>query len=164
MRGNTSCFIVALLVAAVLLFDGCLDPEETPGRNVALDGRVLFSITEGWSETGERGDYGIILNMETEKIYSCCNYRIITELDTSHRDIRMRICCIHIPGICLTALGPAKCGELLEIDNGTYRLAFRYNSLWDEYRLVVTDSVIEINGQPGEFTAPADTIYRRQGK
>jgi hypothetical protein len=99
--------------------------------------------------------------MATEKIYACCNYRIVADISLRENNISVKLLGIHIPDNCLTALGPAFSEKFLNIHEGVYRLNFLYEFFMDEYLLIVTDSSIEVIKKKYQFTVPEFEVFWR---
>lgn len=129
-----------------------------------LEGRILFSVGESYRDMSEAGPPGIILGLETEKIYGCCNFRLETSVGRVGGDIVADIRGVDTSGLCLTALGPACFGDFLELPIGRYTLTFRDGFARCEYRLTVDESSLTIErlaGSGEEWAVPEYSVFWR---
>jgi hypothetical protein len=152
-----------LVLASHLLLGGCgiLDPDDSKGSTVALDGKVTFSIADGRMDYLSEGPPEIVLDMATERIYGCSNYSIVADVRTTADSAIVSLHHIYKPWICLTALGPAASRDRLALPIGVYSLCFEYRSDRDAYELVVTDSLISVHGPAGERSTPKHPLMWR---
>lgn len=135
--------------------------SQESGNLAPIEGRILFKVHEGHKESNGNLEPGIMLSMKTEKIYSCCNFSITSEILKVGNHIGVRLLGINMPSVCLTALGPAVSNEFLDISRGVYSLDFFYGFLKDSYELIVTDSSIEVINAIPEFTEPEFKVFWR---
>lgn len=150
-----------LFVSAGLLFlAGC-----TPRDIQSLEGRILFSVKESYREMEVGTEPSPYLSMETEKIYGCFNVSIVSGLRRSDARLNVDIEGIETPEICLTAFGPARGFNFLDLEDGDYSLEFRYGPLFrSAYELSISSEAItvaEASGGGGLFTKPKFTIWWR---
>lgn len=148
---------VALLQLAFVscgVFDS--DEELRP-----LEGDILFSVQEGYRDYSTTEEPGIVILMNTEKVYGCCNWSIKHRISCMGNRITIDIVGILVPEICLTAEGPARAREFLNISDGEYSLRFTYRNNRDKYTLSVSDSSICITKLVSHFTEPQVELFWR---
>ena len=153
--------LIPLLLAAICLFISCSEKLDTttPSPNAPIEGKIIFEVHEGHEEYN--CEPSIMLSMATEKIYPCCNNRIVFDISLRENNISVQLLGIHIPDNCLTALGRARSEKFLNIHEGVYRLNFLYEFFMDEYLLIVTDSSIEVIKKKYQFTVPEFEVFWR---
>ena len=150
-----SMFIISLIVflgCGILNFPKVLKP---------IEGNIMFRIHEGYEHYDSIGEPGIMLSMETKKIYPCCNWLIKSGIAIHGNKILIYISGIYVPKICLTALGPATSESSLDISNGEYLLEFPFGPVTDIYNLIITNSYIKVTKVESHFTEPEFNLYRR---
>jgi hypothetical protein len=150
---------VLALMAGLTLFWGsaCSERTLTP-----REGRVVFSVGESYRSTP--GPPTIQLRLETEKIYPCCNYILVTRLSHSGSEFIADIQGIDESVVCFTSLGPAGFSEFIELGNGRYALQFRDGHEWSAYWLTVDEGALTIQGQAESgsgLAIPASTVFWR---
>jgi len=148
---------ILLLAACFLSGTACSERTLTP-----LEGRILFSVGESYRNMSEAGPPAIIFRLETEKVYGCCNYSLVTQLARVGGDVVADIQGVEAPGICLTALGPACFGDFIDLENGRYVLTIRDGRGRSEYQLTVDEDSLAILG-PAEagWAAPKYSVFWR---
>jgi hypothetical protein len=127
----------------------------------SIEGRVFFKVYEGRQNSYLAGRPRIILEMRTEKIYGCCNNRIISEITRSGSYITVNLKGILVPEVCLTALGPAGSRDFLDLPEGVYSLNLLRWSSPDKYTLTVRKEAIEVVPGLTTWTAPDWTAFWR---
>jgi len=131
---------VALILCAALALPGCLRPAE---KGAPLDSRIRVVLREILSPAGRT----LELSGATERIYPCCNYSLMYGITRWDGRIDVRFTGVHVPDICLTALGPARCTiPLGPTREGTQVLTLGANGHTGAGSLVVTSDAIEIRG------------------
>lgn len=155
MRGFLRLGPTALMLLALC---GCKVAELAP-----IEGKIFFEVTEGHVQGESAGKPLIGFCMETEKIYPCCNYSIRAALEQLGENITIRLSGIDVPGVCLTALGPASAVKALELAEGSYELVFKKAMFVNRYRLTVRPDAIEVGALAGTapFTEPKTTLFWR---
>ncbi|MFZ2055556.1 MAG: hypothetical protein WAU81_15310 [Candidatus Aminicenantales bacterium] len=154
MRRHASA-VAAFSFGCLFMASGCTSNLQS------IDGRVFFSVFEGYQNDYSEGTPRILLEMRTEKIYGCCNNRIVSEITRSGSYIMVHLKGILFPEICLTALGPAASRDFLDLPEGVYSLNFLQWSSPDKYTLTVRKDAIEIVPGLTIYTAPENTIFWR---
>jgi hypothetical protein len=144
-----------------LLFAFSLAPSGCTSNLQSLEGRIFFSVREDFVNDYSVGPPRILLEMKTEKIYGCCNNRLISEIVRSGSFIAVNLKGVLFPEICLTALGPATSRDFLNLPEGVYSLNFQQWSVPDRYTLTVKKDAIEITPMLSTFTAPEYTEFWR---
>ena len=146
--------LLSLVSVALVLVSGCdsQGPENRRGTMLPIDGKVIVSIAEGWFPWHEEGSPDVILTMNTERNYPCCNYSIEADVTVRTGSVYISLEHIYVPEICLTSPGPASYQSTLALGPGTYELVIEQLFLRDTYTLVVTESKIQIEGSPGRLT------------
>ena len=147
MKGYKVLFLSAL--ACLALLSAC--SERTLA---AREGRIFFAVSEHYQDGKEGVAPSILLSMNTEKIYPCCNYSIEAYFQRFLFSLSVDIRGIRQPDLCLTALGPASWGDFLELDDGVYSLELSDGPLNSSYELEVTEEALTVSRPSGH--APAD--------
>jgi hypothetical protein len=153
--GKTFLRALGFPVLAFFLGAACnLDPGKP------LDTGIMFKVLEYHAQTDSAPV--TLLSMQTKKVYSCCNYAILSGLVQLGDELTVNISGIQAPEICLPALGPAGGSHYLALPEGTYSLSFaRGLQPKDTYTLTVTRASFEIKAHDSSFTEPSYTIYWR---
>ncbi len=123
-----------------------------------LEGKIIFSIAEGFPDNQDVGNPRIMLSIRTEKCYTCCNFSIATKVLRMGNRISVGISGISIPNICLTALGVARYQTPLDLTDGVYSLIISNQYYDDRYEIRVSGSTIEIIEKEAHFTIPEQKI------
>lgn len=147
--------ICALLGAYLLITSACASDLHS------IDGRIFFKVYEGHELYYREGRPRIILEMRTEKIYGCCNNRIVADTNRSGSYISVNLKGILFAEICLTSQGPAGSLDFLDLPEGIYSLNFLEWSSPDRYTLSVKKDAIEVTPGGSYFTAPDCTVFWR---
>ena len=158
---NISIYI--LFIILVVSFSSCNLLVNNDNTISPLDSKIDFKILESY-------DYGtiskpqIFVELRTEKIYGCANYGIITNNTIEDKIILIDIIGINKPGICATAFGPAngriKLGDL----SGIFEVEIRGNNFTDKYNLLISDSLIILDGKETPNTKPLISFLWRYPK
>jgi hypothetical protein len=157
MKASKACFL--LLSAVFVLFAACAQKNIT-----AREGRFFFGVSEAYPGGKEGVEPSLLLSMETEKIYSCCNYSIETFFQRLGSLLSVDIRGILQPDICLTALGPAFWGDFLELEEGVYSLEFMDGLQKNVFELTVAQNAVtvaEASASGVGFALPKYTVFWR---
>jgi hypothetical protein len=128
---------------------------------VTLEGPVILSVREVHLLYGRKSEPTVVLDLQTEALYPCCNYSIVAHLTSGQRAIEATILGISEPELCLTAIGPALLREPLSVAPGTYTLVIAHGTRRDSYRLEVTDTFIRLDPGTGGMTRVPSTLTLR---
>ncbi|MCH9030066.1 MAG: hypothetical protein IH819_10745 [Bacteroidetes bacterium] len=143
-----------LIIIVVISFSSCdiLDSENS--TIFPLDSKVDFKVIESYDNYETVSTPKVFIELITEKIYGCFNYGIVTEYKIGDKTIDINIIGINKPGVCLTALGPAyariKLGEL----SGVYEITIQGDEFNNNYNLLISDSLIILDGKETPNTKP----------
>lgn len=159
MRPNFILFCLLLFV----LFAACFFVSCSTRTLESIEGRIMFQVWEDYTQYDCNCEPSLVLSMETEKIYPCCNYTIKSEIKRSGSTITVKFLGIHMPEVCLTALGPAASKHFLDLREGIYSLIFVNGFAVNTYLLNVKPDVIEVGSMMpiSHFTEPKIRIYWR---
>jgi len=146
-------------VALALAGGGC--SGQGPDDVTPVTGRVLFIITEGFTDPRTVEPPTIQLRLETEAHEPCANYSLETRISRPGGSLVVDVRGVHRPDVCLTAVGPATFQTDLDLANGAYDLRFQVDGATETYGLVVTDTSLEISGPGGARTSPQATLVWR---
>ena len=127
------------------------------------DGSELsFAIREGYYVDPPPPPPQIALIVETTKQYPCFNYWLESELHVADHLLRVVVTdSVHIPQVCLTAIGPAQYRAALPVSAGRYTLEFVRNGLTDRYDVTISDWAISITPLQSTFTHPTARQFPR---
>lgn len=154
-----------ILLIALCLFINCEKGQRPIGRTYGnfapIEGNIIFKVLEGHKEPHCNCIPGIMLYMETEKIYGCYNFSIMSEILQTGNNLTVKLLGIYIPDICLTALGPARSKKFLYIPRGQYTLNFLHEFAVDRYVLIITDSAIKVFKVDSIITNPEFEVFWR---
>jgi hypothetical protein len=154
MRRHASA-VAAFSLVCLFMTSGCTSNLQS------IAGRVFFSVSEGYQNDDTGGAPRILLEMRTEKIYGCCNNRIISEITRSGSYISVHLKGVLFPELCLTAIGPAVSRDFLDLPEGVYSLNFLQWSSPDKYTLTVTKEAIEVVPALTTWTASDYSVFWR---
>jgi len=143
---------VCAFIFFLTIFLSCKVDKPTNSEFLPLEGKIIFSLTEGYENYKIVSKPKILLSMRTEKIYPCCNYSIITRVLNLGKEISVVVSGVYIANVCLTALGPARYETFLDLPKGEYSLKFSYWGVIDLYKVIISNSSIEIVGKDSNFT------------
>jgi hypothetical protein len=135
-----------LLIFSPFIFNNCDDTVSDNKSYSIIDSRINIKLTEELSADSKK----VVLYCSTERIYGCINYGIDYSVLRTANNFRIKFNSIIISDICLTALGPATNRiSLGELNGGSYNLTLEVNGKTESAVLTVTDSLYQINFQPG---------------
>lgn len=143
-------FIVLIFFLSTFLNCKIKNPSRYELR--PLEGKIVFSITEGYENYESPAKPRMVLSMQTEKIYGCYNYTIESRVSRFGNDISVIISGIFVPEGCLDALGPARFMSFLDFPVGKSMLGFYYRGDMDIYEVDISDSSIKIVRKESKFT------------
>ena len=110
----------ALLTAALLstlTLGGCdLLGNEAETAEV---GTLLFAVEESWPHPDSASAPVISVRIETEREFPCINYRLDTEDRLDGDRLSIRVEGVVRPSTCLTAIGPAETGIVVDLIAGS---------------------------------------------
>ena len=152
---GTFCIFLFLLFISCDSFDFC-DGSVSP-----LDSRIMFSVGEDHDCFYTNCEPSIVLRMETEKDYGCCNYSIETGVFVMREAVYVSLKGIYKPSLCLTSIGPACSARYLQLSPGIYSLNFLYDDRVEAYELVITDDAIRVEGGGFNLTKPTARLTWR---
>lgn len=160
MSTGTLRVLITLGQVGLLGLAGC-----SPKDIGALEGRLFFTVKESYRQMAEGVEPSLYLDMETEKVYPCFNYRILFDLDRGSAGLNVDIQGIEAPGICLTALGLARGDAFLDLQEGVYSLEFRYSprqrSIYQVSILDESVTVADLLVKGDQFTMPRFRVWWR---
>lgn len=145
---------------------GCNDltGSEENSNLLSINEGITFSVVETHDQSSAMNKPvkpHIELQMKTEDIYSCMNYRIVSDISQTSTGKHVIIEGVEDPEVCLTALGPAQNEFLLNVEPGQYQLTFSYKEELNIYQLTVNDSSIKISGEKDSFvSSKTETFWR----
>lgn len=138
-------FLIVLLTLLINLI-GCEDTVSDNTSYTSIDSRINIKLREELSANSKN----VVLNCRTERIYGCINYGIDYSVIKNTNNFKIKFSRIIISDVCLTALGPASAQiNLGNLSSGTYDLNLEVNGKTESAVLTVTDSLYQINFQPG---------------
>lgn len=153
--------MILTMVGAFIACDFFSSDDNKHGTTIPSKGGFIFSVEEGYVNWSESADPKILLSMQTDQIYSCCNYSILANTGWANGKLRVEVLGIFKPDICLTATGPAKLRRQLDLPTGEYELEISDWPKIDRYRLVVTETSIQLHSKKSNFTKPKSTLVWR---
>lgn len=127
-----------------------------------IESVVEFSLRELRWPTGSTPI--VRLAYQTAKTFGCVPYRIEAELTRTSAPPRLELELLGIspPGeICSPMIGPARGGMQLDLPPGSYPLTIRYRTEEDRYRLVLTDSSMQLRPERSTFTRADEALRLR---
>jgi len=141
------------IIIVVILFSSCDNLASDNSTISPLDSKIGFKVIESYDfETVSTPI--VFIELKSEKIYSCYNYRIVTDYKIVFNTININIIGIDKPDICLPAFGPAngriKLGKLF----GVYEIKIHGVEFDNNYNLLISDSLIIIDGNETPYTNP----------
>jgi len=160
-RHMKNIFRNILIIISILSFSSC-DILDDDGSSISpLDSKVNFKVVESYDNYKTVSTPQIFIELQTEKIYGCYNYSIRTNYSVQDKSIIIDIIGIYKPGVCLTALGPAngriKLGQL----SGIFEIKIKNKNFNDKYNLLISDSLIILDGKETSNTKPLiNFLYR----
>lgn len=154
------------LVSFLLLFLNTCDvlDDGDYGKITPLDGKINFKVIESFDGYETISVPEIFIEMQTEKYYPCCNYGIANTFRFEDRKIKINTTGIVKPNICLTAFGPAIASIKLGNITGVYEIELSGDNFTDRYNLLISDSLIILDGQGTSYTNPSTYFMYRYPK
>lgn len=150
------CFLVAFILSN--FFFGCDNAPTDYSELATIDSKIRITQAEELTHSGKP----YYLDLVTEKIYPCYNYSIDYVVLRRNNNFNIRLLSIHKPGICLTALGPARSRiNLGNLNNGQYNLNIEINGAVESAKLDVTDSNYKISADNGLWLKYENKELRR---
>lgn len=155
-----------LLGTILLIAAGCnnLSGPEDESDLLSIDEGITFSVVETHDQANAMNtpvEPHVELQMKTEDIYTCMNYRIVSELSSTSSDKQIIIDGVKDQTVCLTALGPAQNEFTLNVKPGTYDLSFSYQRQRYSYQLAVDESSLQVTGDTSSFVSPELETFLR---
>ncbi|MEO8399246.1 MAG: hypothetical protein ABI550_05440 [Ignavibacteriaceae bacterium] len=151
-------------IFVVILFSSCDILDDDSSSISPLDSKVNFKVVESYDNYETISTPQIFIELQTEKIYGCFNYSIRTNFKVVDKSIIIDIIGIYKPSVCLTTLGPAngsiKLGEL----SGIFEIKINNRQFNDKYNLLISDSLIILDGQETSNTKPLINFAYRYPK
>ncbi len=158
MKASKARFL--FLPAALILLAACAQKNVT-----AREGRLFFTVSEAYPGGKEGVEPSLVLSVETEKIYGCCNFSIEAFFHHLGSLLSLDIRGIYQPDICLTALGPACRGDILVLEEGIYSLEISDGPQKSAYELEVAQDALTVSTPSGaawiEFALPKFNLWWR---
>jgi hypothetical protein len=159
-RRGLNTFVRIIPVVSLAILGGCVFDQPGDWTDLQpITSRVTFRLQET-HHLYQEGDPSIALTMVTEREYGCMNYSIRNRISVREGRIFADLFGIFVPEVCLTAMGPAHSHSPLGLSNGDYLLRFRAGNTVDNYRVIVSDASITIEGA-GETVVPESHTYWR---
>jgi hypothetical protein len=134
------------IALSTVLSCSILFPDDSNDASYPIDSDVIFRVYEGWPEGYSEQVPAVLLEMETEKIYSCYNFKIVADVELRDREVQINLHRVYSPDVCPNGSSPARMLKILPLDQGIYTLRIIRNRSADEYDLVITESSIQITG------------------
>jgi hypothetical protein len=155
---------LSIVLILILLFNSCDILDNNSSTIEPLDSKINFKVLESFDRYETVSAPEIFIEMQTEKIYGCYNYGISTYSRFEDRKVIVDIRGISKPGVCLTALGPANARIRLGYISGVYEIEFNGNNFNDKYNLLISDSLIILDGKETANTNPSVYFMYRYPK
>lgn len=153
-----------LLIISALSLSGCGILDDDGSSLSPLDSRIIFKVIESYDTYDAVSAPQMFVELQTEKIYGCFNFGIKAISKIEQKSIVIDILGIYKPGVCLTALGPATGRVKLGHLNGIYEIKFSYRNFSDKYNLLISDSLIILDGKETQNTKPSINFAYRYPK
>jgi len=147
-------------ILTMVMIASCSDKSTNPpGIDLSIESKIEIGM---WEELDQNGRY-LELICRTEKIYPYCNYSLVyKQLHNVPDRIQIEFLGIHIPYICLTALGPATaCIEIGHLPSGTYPLFIVVKDHVDRAWLQVTSDAYSVSYDGGKWITFSRSELRR---
>ncbi|HSW53530.1 MAG TPA: hypothetical protein VLH59_00450 [Ignavibacteriaceae bacterium] len=155
---------LSIVLILILLLNSCDILDNDTATIEPLDSKINFKVIESYDGYETVSAPEIFIEMQTEKIYGCYNYGISTYSRFEDRKVIVDIRGIYKPGVCLTALGPANARIKLGYISGVYEIEFNGNNFNDKYNLLISDSLIILDGKETANTNPSVYFMYRYPK
>jgi hypothetical protein len=160
-RRTSFFFVISIMAGAIVGCDMFSSDDKGYGTIGPIEGKIKFNVEEGYANPNYVSDPEIMLLLQSDKIYPCCNYTIQTNVRLQDEKLRIDVLNIYKPEICLTATGPAKSRLRLDVPIGEIELQISYSQRIDHYRLIVTEHSIRLDPIKSSFTSPMSTLTWR---
>ena len=150
--------------AAVTAFCvGCSSGPTEPEDLLPFEGNLLIGLRESHGDVyTEDVEPKPTLGLSTEKTYGCGGYSLRTEISQWSAGMAIRITGVVPPrGACPTIIAPATARIDFDVPNGIYSLFVQGRGMWASYRIVVTDSILELIPEDTSFTIPVSGLVWR---
>ncbi|MCB0744537.1 MAG: carboxypeptidase regulatory-like domain-containing protein, partial [Ignavibacteriae bacterium] len=112
--------------------------------------KLNFKVYEGysWLYSYDIEEPFVKIYIETEEVFGCSNYKIITKNKITQNIVDIAFEEISDTGVCATSIGPATIDIPLKILEGKYTLNIKQQDVVDKYFVTVSDTsiLIEPNG------------------
>jgi len=154
-------------LSCVLLFitlTSCDILEDSSATIAPLDSKINFKVIESYDRYETVSAPEIFIEMQTEKIYPCYNYGIANRIRIEDRKLIVDIVGIAKSSVCATALGPANARIKLGYITGVYGIEFNGDNFNDKYNLLISDSLIILDGKETPNTNPSVYFMYRYPK
>lgn len=153
---RTTCKLAIL--AVIFLIGAVLGACDLLGgeAETAEVGTLLFAVEESWPEPDSASAPVISVRIETERQFPCINYGLETDERLDGNRLTIRVEEVVRPSTCLTAIGPAQTGIVVDLVAGHYRFELDRTGAErpDRYDLTVSDSLIALSPTDTSFTRP----------
>lgn len=155
-------FMVFLQFSFLTLYlSGCDILENSSATLMPLESKINFKVVESYQHYETVAVPKIFIKMVTEKIYPCFNYSISTQFREDGRKLIVQIFGIEQSVSCATAFGPANGVINLGYRTGIYEIEFNGYNFNDKYNLMITDSLIILDGKETLNMSPSvHFVYR----
>lgn len=144
-----------VLIITFFLISSCDVIEVDNSSIYPLDSKIIFKVVESYDNYDSVSTPQFYVELKTEKEYGCFNYSIPAEIKVEEKSIVIEILGIYKPDVCLAAIGPARTRIKLAQLSGFYEINITNNNFSDKYNLLVTDSLIIIDGKETTDTKPS---------
>jgi hypothetical protein len=156
--------ILLLYLFLFLVVSGCslIEDNDDNDENLrSLEGKLLLELYEGYEDNQLPSNPVIFLRLKTEKIYECSNFGISSSYNIRGDRIEILVNGIYEPEICLTALGPAVTKYQIGDLKGTFNVTIRSQRFTDEFKLVIDENFIRIEGDGSQNITVKDRYFNR---
>lgn len=149
------------MAGALLGCDMFSSDHEGYGKTGPIEGTIKFNVEEDYVNISHVSDPEIMLLLQSEAIYPCCNYLIQADVRLRDQKLKIDLLDIYRPEIYLTVPGPATSRTWLDLPIGEIELQISDSQRIDRYRLIVTEKSIRVNPIKSSFTTPMSTLTWR---
>lgn len=101
----------------------------------------------------------LTLKIETEELYPCINYQIVTQKSVTSDELKIQILGTEIGDLCLTAIGPAT--TTFELDEGIRKIVLFNNIMEGEHLISISESSVTIDNSISSFSSFTYSSYHR---
>jgi hypothetical protein len=152
---------ISIMVGAIVGCGMFSSDDDGRGKTSPIEGTIKFNVEEGYVNPNYVSDPEIMLLLQSDKIYPCCNYSIEANIQLLDHTLRVDLLNIYKPEICLTAMGPARSRRRLVLPIGEFELQISLSQRIDRYRLIITEQSIRLDPIESGFTSPVSTLTWR---